>query len=152
MKVLNCSLLIALLSLSSSSYAEAYRCKTPQGATVFQDKPCSNGAKGGEMQIRSLPNGGAAGVSTNQDWRVREQQSQEQKKQQQEAETKEAENRARQNRQLCSEARRNLDVLKSPGAVYNLDPKGQRNYLDDKNRDNEINQAEKRVKEYCDAL
>lgn len=151
MKLWHTGLLLAALSLSTTCLAETYRCTTTQGATVFQDKPCSNGSKGGEIQIRSLPNSGVAAPSNTADWRQREQQSVEQRKNKAEAEMKAAEEQSRNNRQLCSNARQSLDVLKNPGAAYRLDQQGKRNYLEDKNRDQEISQLEKQVKEYCDA-
>lgn len=150
MKALRYSLLCALLSLSTLCYADAYRCKTPQGTTVFQDKPCSNGAKGGEMQIRSLPNGGAAGVSQTPGWKDREEQSIEQRRKKAEAEQQAAKADEPLRNERCATARRNADILRQHGMVYSRNKYGQRDFIDDAERSKAISQAEKQIQEHCD--
>lgn len=142
-----CGLL--LLSLSPLSQAEAYRCKTPQGTVVFQDKPCANGNKGEEIQLKSLPNASPGTTSNNASWRDREQQSIEQRQRKAEAEKKAAEAQAPQKAERCSRARRDLSILQQQVAAFRVNQQGERQYIDDKDRDTEIANMERVIRENC---
>lgn len=58
-----------------------------------------------------------------------------------------AENKIKQ--QNCAGARGNLKTLEQGGRVYNYDAKGERTYLDDTARGKSLEEAKKRVNEWC---
>lgn len=49
----------------------------------------------------------------------------------------------------CANARGNLKTLEQGGRVYNYDAKGERTYLDDSARSKSLDDAKKRVAEWC---
>lgn len=51
--------------------------------------------------------------------------------------------------QNCAGARGNLKTLEEGGRVYNYDAKGERTYLDDAARTKSLEEAKKRVSEWC---
>lgn len=51
--------------------------------------------------------------------------------------------------QNCTGARGNLKTLEEGRRVYNYDAKGERNYLDDAARTKSLDEAKKRVSEWC---
>lgn len=67
-------------------------------------------------------------------------------KEQAEAKAKQEE-RAR--KESCIAARGNLQILKQRRPVYQVDEKGERKYLDDKERKAQIEQSQKDVERYC---
>lgn len=58
-----------------------------------------------------------------------------------------AENKIKQ--ENCAGARGNLKILEQGARVYNYDAKGERVYLDDAARSKSIDEAKKRVSEWC---
>ncbi len=140
---------LSLISLSISSQAEAYRCKTPQGSTVYQDQPCNKGSKGEEIQLKALPNSNSGVPASTPEWRLREQQSAEQRQRKAEAEQKANDAEAPAKTERCSQAKRDLAILRQQVAAYRTNQQGERNYLDDKDRETEINNAEKVIRENC---
>lgn len=56
----------ALLILGAPSFAQAHKCKGPDGRTVYSDKPCAAGHSGGEIRLRENS------IDTSMDWERQE--------------------------------------------------------------------------------
>jgi hypothetical protein len=53
------------------------------------------------------------------------------------------------NQRRCLAARRSLDSLQGGGARYRINDQGERDYLDDNQRQTELDSARQRVATYC---
>lgn len=132
--------------------AQAYKCKRPDGKTSFQDQPCDEGSKGGPVIISdpspssgvpTPPKGMAPSMKRDKIPDARKGQADESLKERNRQ--LEAENRA----MACSMARRSLSVLQVQRPVYSTDKNGNRQYVEDGNRQSEIAAAQQRVAENC---
>jgi hypothetical protein len=142
---------IALLSfalLPLAAAAEMYKWTDEKGRTVYSEQPPPDG-KGTKLDIRSAPGSDAAPT----DWKqkeldarqtriTKEQQEQNQKAQEQNV------NSARRNN--CLESQRQLNIAQTPRPVFQVNEKGDKVYLDDKDRQREIDGWQANVKKYCD--
>lgn len=55
-------------------------------------------------------------------------------------------------RDYCEQVKQNLDLLMQPKRVYVTNDQGERHYLDDKEREERIGQANDNIKRYCKDL
>jgi hypothetical protein len=142
-----------LLLVPMTAMAQAYKCKRSDGKTSFQDQPCDVGSTGGPVIISDpSPSSGEApapkkaGVppakrdkipvvqpaSGDEALKARNRQL-------------EADNRA----MACDRARRNLSVLKAQRPVYSTDKNGNKQYVEDANRQSALDTAQQGVAENC---
>jgi len=136
----------------------------PDGKTSFQQEPCEPGAKGGPVILQDpspaysgppKPSPAAPKVGNGQkapqalkQLRAEEALREESHRNQQlESRNRELEQRTR--AMECNAARRDLHVAQTPRAIYRLDSKGNKQYVEDANREAEIAAAQKRVTESC---
>ena len=73
----------------------------------------------------------------------------EEKRQKQEAEDAKARRQAALKREACIDARHNMAVLQEQRPVYEIDEKGERRYLDDKERAENIRKAQQFIDKNC---
>ena len=140
--------LLSLALLPLAAAAEMYKWIDEKGRTVYSEQPPPDG-KGTKLDIKSSPGSSAAPT----DWKqkeldarqtriTKEQQEQNQKAQEQNV------NSAR--RQNCIESQRQLNIAQTPRPVFQVNEKGEKVYLDDKDRQREIDGWAANVKKYCD--
>ncbi len=147
---------LALTAAASPAWAQTYKCTQPDGKTAFQDQPCHmSGGTGGSVNIKVTPPSsdalppsapaarqrspyaGSTGTGTQQ---TADAQAAQQARQQAEALNRSS---------RCNSARSNLGALKAQRPVYKYDNKGDRQFLDDSQRQSEMAAAQRGVAENC---
>ncbi len=144
-------LILALTSAHTLSFAGTYKCKQPDGKVTFQDQPCQGAATGSQIVVK--PTAPSAEPAEIEKMRAANSKGKALPAQDQKAQDH---NKA-QNDQIdaynksvrCQNARNNLGVLKSQRPVYRFDNKGEKQYVDDANRQSEIAAAERSVANNC---
>jgi hypothetical protein len=157
MAILRVSVILAVAScvLAAGVHAAMYKWVDEQGVTHYGEKP-PPGRKAQPVQIRKAP---AADPSKEKDSpaRLQEQEREFQQRRvdrlekEREAEKEQARVRAeaQQMKKACIAARNNLEALNKDVPVYRLDEKGERRFVENKNRAAEIAQAKKEIGTYC---
>jgi hypothetical protein len=132
--------------------AQTYKCKRPDGKTSFQDQPCDPGSAGGPVMLSdpSPSSGTPAPQGTQASPRKRDKIPDTQKGKDDESLKERNRQLEAQNRAMaCNAARHNLSVLQSQRPVYQVDKTGNRQYVEDGNRQSEIAAAQQNVSENC---
>ncbi len=157
-------MLLLLLCAQGPAWAQAFKCKQPNGSMSFQDHPCASDAPGTNLSLQPLNNGateayGQSNGPTNGGSAPRRNRAAESLQERQaDAERKAYEDKVKANNEqtmaynrklMCDAARRQLDVLKKPVRVYTRDNNGDKQYVSDDNRPAEIAAAQKRVNDSC---
>ena len=154
--------LIALSWAPLLAHAQAaYKCKQPGGSVSFQEKPCQDGATVSTIALPAAP-AEAPRVAEQSKGATRArvhpalQQPSQDKGSDFERQRAEAEIKAHNERAMaynksvrCNQARQQLGVAKEGGAIFSRDNQGNRNYVDDKDRDGVIARAERTVATEC---
>ena len=142
-------MLAVLLSFSlfSVAQAEVYKWKDAQGRTVISDTPQPN--KKATAVPSATPDPADDGVVKTLD-----DQELEFKKRQEEreaAEKKQNEEAAAATRkaEACERSRRNLSMLESGTRIAQSNEKGEREYIDDQQRQAEISRVRRNIQENC---
>lgn len=152
-RLMKTSILVAALiaCIPATVVAEMYKCKRPDGKTSFQDSPCEKGAESSPVIVNdpspAYDPGAKAKAPTLSPKADKQPQSR----------TPIADEIRQRNRQLeaqnramaCTQARRNVDVLKRERPVYSVDKNGNKVYVEDANRAAELAAAQGRVSETC---
>jgi hypothetical protein len=154
--------LATLLFLPLFAMAEAYKCEQANGSASFQDRPCQVGAKGSKITLEpsrsqpaEVPDISRGSGKTEKAPRSRlpmqsaGPQDSESRRAEEVVRAHNEEVKAYNKMQRCNDARRQLGVLKEARPVYRRDNKGDRQYLEDKDRAGEIAAAEQRVEAEC---
>jgi hypothetical protein len=132
--------------LASPAHAELYKWKDAEGNTVISDTPKPGSGKA--IPIPAAPQNATPPKS----WAEQDLEFKKRQLDRQDAQDKaDQEAKAAQARKSnCLSARDNLATLENAGRIssYNANT-GQREFLDDKQRDAEIERAKKSVKEWC---
>ncbi|MDP3857484.1 MAG: DUF4124 domain-containing protein [Stagnimonas sp.] len=146
-------LCLLALSLPTPVSAGLYRCKQIDGRTRFQDVPCSTEAARANGAVDGADSAASA-LSISPGITVYKHTKQAQPV----VEPPRAEDRVSAlNRKLdahnkavdCDQARHNLGVLSEQRPVYRYDDKGERQYIDDADREREVVVARQRVSQSC---
>jgi hypothetical protein len=148
--------LVVLASIPLAAQAAPHKCKMPDGTLVYQEKPCAEGAVGMSMDTRQVSITKDESASATKESRAQKQANEEQqrlqaaqKAQLEQANKQNEEVEAYNKAQRCNAARRQLDILKNSAAVYRVDNNGDRHYLEDQNRQAELEAAQSRVAAEC---
>lgn len=150
MKVL---ITVLLLALSSNIYAGPSKWVDEQGKVHYSDNPPKHNPKVQQLQFRDTvsaqppaedsfePRSTAemeADLKRGKDARAAKEKKEEQARAQAEA------------KQFnCSNARTNLSAMQQSGRMFKTDANGERVYMDDGQRQQQIDAAQARVNEYC---
>jgi hypothetical protein len=138
---------LALLPLAAA--AEMYKWVDEKGRTVYSETPPPDG-KGTKVDIK--PSGPASAAAPT-DWRQKEldaRQTRIQKEQQENNQKAVEQNAAAARKNSCVESQRQLSIAQAPRPVYEVNEKGEKVYLDDKERQRQIDGWQANVKKYCD--
>jgi len=144
------TILLLLLCISTTTYAEVYKWVDKDGKTHYGDRPSSSQAKEIKIQEPSSPSGPSKETRQNQkaidDWlKARDIDREENNKK--EAVLKQE--RARQ-KQACNELKIELADMEKGGVVwYDIDDKGQRRFYSDKEIAQQIEELRKTIKHNC---
>ena len=141
--------LLSLVLLPLAAAAQMYKWVDEKGVTHYSETPPPDG-KGAKVDIK--PSGPATQPPAT-DWKQKELDTRQQRiqKEQQEQNQKAQEqnvNSARRNN--CLEAQRQLNIAQTPRPVFQVNEKGEKVYLDDKERQREIDGWQANVRKYCD--
>jgi hypothetical protein len=141
-----------LMLVSLGAVAQAYKCKHPDGKTSFQDQPCEPGSKGTEIVVKdpSPPSGDPRPPKAKAPGTTPGKTLDTQKPVADEALVERNRQLEAQNRALrCSSARRSLAALQAQRPVFHYDKDGNRQYVEDSNRQSEIATVQRSVAENC---
>lgn len=142
------ALALAALVTATTLYAQVYEWKDENGKTIYSDQA----PVGNVRQLRKLDVGPASASAPAQksaadrelEFRKRQKEAQDNAQKtskEQTASTAQAEN--------CANARRQLQALESGERISLRDDKGERYYMDDAQRDQEIAKTRQAVQSYC---
>jgi hypothetical protein len=123
-----------------------YKWVDEKGVTHFSETPPPDGAKGAskiEMKTTTPERAPA------DNWREREAQSKQQRAQQGVADEAARQQEERQRATKCRAAQRQSDAMRNYARVFHLDDKGERVYLDDKEREAQLREANQDIARYC---
>jgi hypothetical protein len=140
--------LVSLVLLPWAAAAEMYKWVDEKGRTVYSEQPPPDG-KGTKLDIRTSP--GSAAAPT--DWKQKEidaRQSRITKEQQEQNQKAQEQNQMTARKQNCIESQRQLNIAQTPRPVFQVNEKGEKVYLDDKDRQREIDGWAANVKKYCE--
>lgn len=143
------SLIFALFCLSTvgAVQAQTYQWKDSQGRTIISDTPPPSSNKSART-ITSTPGAGAGEnksyAEKDMDFRKRQQDSREKA----EKDAKEAANKAQQ-AENCDSARRQLAALESGVRLGVYEPNGERRFMEDAERQREIEKARSAMASAC---
>ena len=145
--------LIALaVALAAALPAHAiYKWVDEKGVTHFSDDPPPDGKKAQKIEPKVTPP--SSDVRRTDNWKERE--IEQRKKRIEQDQTDEyrkakAQNAAAERKYRCNYARRELNTLEKQIPVYTLNDKGERVYMEDKDRPAEIAEWKRAVAQYCD--
>ena len=139
--------LVSLMLLPLAAAAEMYKWVDEKGRTVYSEQPPPDG-KGTKLDIRTSP-----GSAAPTDWKQKEidsRQSRITKEQQEQNQKAQEQNQMTARKQNCIESQRQLNIAQTPRPVFQVNEKGEKVYLDDKERQREIDGWAANVKKYCD--
>lgn len=144
-------LALALAAFAPPASPQVFKWVDEKGRTHYGEKP-PDGVKATEMGAAPPSPGGNTSPAPQPDWKQKELES---KRQRIERERKEATESARAQRQAaerthrCDDARRRLAMLDEQIRLYDRNAKGEKVYLEDKDRPAAIAGAKRAVAENC---
>ena len=140
--------LAVLLASTTAANAEIYQWKDANGKTVISDKPPTGNTQPQKTFASDSPTSNAAAPKTTADkeldFRKRQKEAQENADK---ANKEQA--AAAANKESCDNARRYLKTMESGERVSMTDDKGERYYLDDAQRSQEIAKARQNIQANC---
>jgi hypothetical protein len=141
--------LLSFALLPVVSAAEMYKWVDEKGRTVYSEQPPPDG-KGTKLDIKVSPGAPNAGPT---DWKQKEMDSRQTRIQKEQTENNQKaveQNAATARRNSCIESQRQLTIAQTPRPVFQVNDKGEKVYLDDKERQREIDGWTANVKKYCE--
>ena len=141
--------LLALIVAPLCAAAEMYKWVDEKGVTHYSESPPPDG-KGAKVDIK--PQGEATNVAPT-DWKQKEQDARQrriQKEQEERQQTGAAQNQAAVRTNRCRESQRQLSIVQMARPVYQVNEKGEKVYLEDAERQREIDGWKDNVRKYCD--
>ena len=133
---------------ATAANAQMYKWVDEKGVTHYSAEPPPEGAKGaGKVELKVTP---AAPGAARDDWKAKDQRARAEKAKQDIAGQREQGRSDAQRRQRCQHAAEQLDTLRSQRPVYQFDAKGQKSYVEDKDRPAEIARWQAEVDKHCE--
>lgn len=144
--------LTAVLLLAALPAGAIYKWVDEKGVTHFSETPPPDGRKATKVEPKVTPPSGP--VAPPADWKKREQESRKSRLEREmnddDARAK-AHNEAAERANKCNRAKRDLAVLESQRPVYSRNDRGEKVYVEDKDRPAEIAAARREIEAHCDA-
>ncbi|MGZ5080768.1 MAG: DUF4124 domain-containing protein [Usitatibacter sp.] len=139
------ALLLWLLLVPLAAAAQSiYKWVDEKGVTHFSESPPPDG-KATKVEVK--PTGTEKPRVDN--WKERELESRQRRVQKEGAEEENLRKQESERTQRCSHAREALDTVKNSRRIYRLDDKGERVYMEDKDRPEAIEKWSREVERYC---
>ncbi|HUL94517.1 MAG TPA: DUF4124 domain-containing protein [Usitatibacter sp.] len=139
---------LALVSLLASCACLAawgegmYKWVDEKGVTHYSESPPPEGTASKKLEVK-------AGEGKEADWHKKLQDYNQQKLLKEQAERQQAAKEQGNRQAQCKRAQEALDTLNNSRRVYHLDDKGQRVYVDDEQRQKEIEMWQERARSAC---
>jgi hypothetical protein len=148
--LIRCACAAALLALAAAPAQAIYKWVDEKGVTHFSDDPPPDGSKASKIEPKVTPP--SSNAKPRDDWKAK---SQEARQKEIERDQKDANDKARahnesavrQNR--CAQAQRDVQVLESQRPVFTRNDKGEKAYVDDKERASELAASRRTVEANC---
>ena len=141
-------LMVLLLAAPLGAAAEMYKWVDEKGRTVYSEQPPPDGKASTKLDIRNSPSSNATA-----DWKQKENDARQQKivkEQQEQGQKAQEQNVMSAKKQNCAESQRQLAIVQAQRPVFQVNEKGEKVYLEDKDRQREIDGWEANVKKYCE--
>ena len=140
--------LAVLLAATTTANAEIYQWKDANGKTVISDKPPTGNTQPQKTFASDSPTSNAAGPKTTADkdldFRKRQKEAQESADK-----TNKEQAAAAANKESCDSSRRHLKSLESGERISMTDDKGERYFLDDAQRTQELAKVRQNIPANC---
>ena len=137
-----CACLAAPLALAQ----QMYKWVDDKGVTHYSESAPPEGTKGvAKVEVKTT----TPDKPPVDNWREHEQQAKEARTKQAIAEEARRQQEERGRAGKCSAAQRRADSLKNRGRIYSLNEKGERVYLEDKERAAQLEDANQEIASYC---
>jgi hypothetical protein len=139
-------LLCACLVVPCAIAQQMYKWVDEKGVTHYSETPPPEGTKGAsKIEVKTA----TPDRAPTDNWREREAQSRERRAtqgvQDEQARMKEDSQRA----SNCRRAQRQADTMTHPGGVYRLNERGERVFMEDKERAAKLDEAQQDIARYC---
>jgi len=144
------AMLLAMV-ISALPAAAMYKWVDEKGTTHYSESPPPDGRKATKVEPKVTPPSGPAAAPA--DWKKREEESRKrriEKDQSDEASKAKAHNEAAERANRCNRAKRDLEVLNLQVPVYSKNERGEKVYVEDKDRDAEKAAARRVIEANCD--
>lgn len=128
-------LLVPVLLLSTLAWAQMYKCVDERGVTHYTDSP-RPGCKGGKVDIQPIPPVSGKTATPQGSVATRDADFKRRQLEREQAEAQEKSALA----ERCARLRREQHVLASGVALYDLNARGERVYIEDATRDTRLAQ------------
>ena len=149
-------LFLGLINVSLTGWGQVYKWVDDKGVTHYTETP----PPGGKSQAMKTPPRNPTGDKMNpqpaaKSWQEQEIEFRQRRVEAEEAKQRQdtAEARARREaalrRESCIDARHNLQNLLAPRPIYGLDERGERRYVEDKDRPELIRKAKSTIEKDC---
>ena len=141
----------AVVSLAAAPAHAIYKWVDEKGVTHFSEHPPPDGRKSQKVEPKVTPPSGP--VKAPESWKERELRMRQQrieKDQKGDYERGKAHNEKADRANRCNYAKRQLHILKLEVPVYSLNDKGEKVYVEDKDRAAEAAQWQRDIDRFCD--
>ena len=145
------AVILLVAALAATPAGAIYKWVDEKGVTHFSQDPPPDGRKATKVEPKVTPPSGPAAAPT--DWKKKEQDSRKQRierEQGDEAAKARAHNEAAERANRCNRAKRDLEVLSLQVPVYSRNERGERVYVEDKDRESEKAAARRVIEANCD--
>lgn len=139
-------LLCACLAAPCALAQQMYKWVDEKGVTHYSETPPPDGTKGASKIEVKTPTPDRAPTDN---WREREAQSKERRAKQGVQDEQERMKEDSQRASNCRRAQRQADTMTHPGSIYRLNEKGERVFMEDKERAAKLDEAQQDVARYC---
>ena len=146
------AVMLLAAALAAAPAHAIYKWVDEKGVTHFSETPPPDGRKATKVEPKVTPPSGTPAAPV--DWKKREQESRKERierEQQDEAAKAKAHNAAAERTNRCTRATRDLEVLERNVPVYSKNERGERVYVEDKDRPGQIAAARREIEANCRA-
>lgn len=151
MNKIACVLSVCLAVACAHSLAQVYKWIDKDGKVQYSDSPPPDGAGASAVKKLEAPPSnpsGIGGTAKGPSWQDKARDYDRRRIDAAEKQARDIE-LARKSQQRCDRARQDLGALQQVRRVYTTDDRGERHYLDDDQRQNEIARVQRVVSETC---
>jgi hypothetical protein len=140
-----------MLVLAAAPLAQAqkmYKWKDEKGVTHFSENPPPDGRQAEKIEVKPV-GGDRPAVPPPQTWRQKELESKQQKAKSEGADEISRKRAEEKREEKCRVYRQELDTLSNTQRLFRLNDKGERVFMEDKERNERIEEAKRMVRENC---